>query len=96
MDKLSSIQIYRSMSSVRIIAHRGMREVLVHPNELNWKYDDDVGEYLTLEEIADQLLSKGYDIVFYVWVELGLSGKIYQFGNHGMFWELHGETQGYA
>ena len=50
MDKLSSIQIYRSMSSVRIIAHRGMREVLVHPNELNWKYDDDVGEYLTLEE----------------------------------------------
>ena len=96
LDNLSNTKIYRLEISLRIIAHKGMKEILVNPDELTWNYDEEIGEYLTLQEISEQLISLGYDIVFYVWVELGLSGKIYQFGNHGMFWELHGETQGYA
>ena len=96
MKNISQTVIYRDGVSLTIIAHKTLDKVLVKSDELTWNHDDESGKYLTLDEISDQLIGLGYDFTFYVWKEIGLRGKIYQFGNHGLFWEEHGETKGYA
>lgn len=94
--------IYRYDNFIRIIAGKDGKEVIVDPDELKWpRYDggQDVGVYesLTLKEISNQLIALGYHRVFYVWVELGLSGQIYQYGNYDPHeWAEHGTTRGYA
>lgn len=54
--------------------------------------------FLSLEDCINEIgfdKTKG-DCVISVVMESLLSGHIYQYGNHGPFWELHGKTQGYA
>jgi hypothetical protein len=103
----SDEKIYTGFTSIRIIANiefdlpaidfRSRKEILVDTEELEWHdYDEDNG-CLTLEEISTQLIEKGYQSPFYVWTELGLSGKIYMYGNYEPpAWVEHGTTRGYA
>jgi hypothetical protein len=74
------------------------KNVLVDLDELKW-YKDEEGfeESITLEEISKQLQTLGYKGVYRVWTEMGLSGRIYQYGNYDPpVWEEHGTTKGYA
>ena len=60
---------------------------------------DDMGEYLTLKEIAEQTKSRTkIEPVLYVWVEEPLSGIIYQTNNHpgDKSWIKYGKTDGFA
>lgn len=59
-------------------------------SKLNWGTDG----ALTLKEIADQLRSAHKTI--FVWEDSPLEGVIYEYGNHGDYWEEYGKTQGYA
>ncbi len=68
--------------------------------------------YLTLGEIANQINEielgnfrkrgfdertlTGYRPFITIIEEIGLSGRIYQYGNYGPEWVLHGTTKGYA
>ena len=90
---------------VTVIAYGKDGEKVIVPHcELNWRnpYDDDddydLPLFLSLKEISDQLIEKGYKPTFYVWCETGLSGKIYRYGNDtdDAYWTEHGETNGYA
>ncbi|MEO3947657.1 hypothetical protein [Gorillibacterium sp. CAU 1737] len=97
MSDLSGTFVY--WPSVRIIAHPSakddLKEVLVDINKLEWNEDD--FPFLSLSEIGTQLEKMGYTHPFYVWSELGLSGRIYQYGNYDPpTWEHHGTTKGYA
>ena len=51
----------------------------------------------TLKELQEYITKKygkmDYTIVI---TEYGLSGRIYKWGNHGEYWELVGNTQGFA
>ncbi|MBA4543975.1 MULTISPECIES: hypothetical protein [Thermoactinomyces] len=65
--KLAEKNIYAgSESSLRIIARKGEKEVLVNKDELKWHELGGRHAVLTLEEIAAQLISLGYHPVFYV------------------------------
>ncbi|MCP6683201.1 hypothetical protein [Bacillus nakamurai] len=93
MKDFSGVTIDLHGSMIRIIAGN-----LIVPNSaLKWDREDDqdLGR-LTLSQISDQLKNLGASPVFYVWTELGLSGAIYIYGNHGEFWEEHGTTKGFA
>ena len=78
--------------------------VIVPHDALKWRnpYEDgddyDLPLFLRLKEISEQLLAMHYQPVFYVWYEMGLSGKIYEYGNHPSdpHWREHGETKGFA
>lgn len=98
---IGDTEINPEFESVMIIAHKELKEVLVSVSEIKWrttKGEDEVGiQVLTLDEISNQLNELGYDRTYYVWVELGLSGKIYQYGNYDPpTWQEHGTTKGYA
>lgn len=79
-------------------------QVIVPCKDLKWRnpYDDgddyDLPLFLTLKEIEEQLFEMNYKPVFYVWYELGLSGKIYQYGDYAddLRWIEHGIIKGYA
>lgn len=88
-----------------IIAYNDNDEKVIVPyNVLKWRnpYEDgddhDLPLFLTLDEIKEQLFSMNYKPVFYVWYDLGLSGKIYQYGNYPdtLCWIEYGITRGYA
>ncbi|MCL2509193.1 MAG: hypothetical protein FWF05_08465 [Oscillospiraceae bacterium] len=88
-----------------IFAHdKSYRKIVVPNTCLKWRNpceDDNVYDlpmFLMLKEIGEQLFSLGYEPVFYVWHEQGLSGKIYQYGNYqdDQRWVEHGVTKGYA
>lgn len=90
---------------VTIIAYNeNYQKVIVRESDLNWRNpfkeedDYDIPLFLTLKEISEQLLAMKYKSVFYVWYEMGLSGKIYQYGNYSdcPYWMEYGETIGYA
>lgn len=67
---------------------------IVDVDRLRWHEGDEGIEYLTLNEISGQINTSG---IIYVWYELGLSGKIYQYGNYEeVGWCEHGTTKGYA
>lgn len=72
----------------------------IDPDKLDWHKDAEDVEYLTLQEIGDQvyILSGGIMPVLYVWVEGPLRGEIYQTGNYPGCddWILYGKTNGYA
>lgn len=96
-EDISETVICIPEESVMIIAHdEGDKPVVVDVRELRWRPGDGVRAWLTLRDIQRQLMRRGYHTVYYVWTELGLSGEIYQYGNNGPHWELHGKTRGYA
>lgn len=105
-EDIAQIHINVNNESVRILANEELqlpgleitKEVLVDPDELIWHSDEmELVRYLTLEEIAQQLIAKGYSYPFHVWTELGLSGTIYMYGNYNPpTWVEHGKTKGYA
>ena len=67
--------------------------------KLQWRIEsnyDDEFVLLTLSEISEQIRNLGFEGVIYVWEERSCVGMIYQFGNHGEYWELHGKTNGYG
>lgn len=62
--------------------------------ELTWRYEDNGGIELTLNEISEQIKTEG---VIYVWIELGLQGEIFMYNNYGdCKWYEHGTTKGFA
>ena len=102
MKRFNDMVVYRfgGMKSARVFTTDINSIESIDPDKLNWHKDDEDGEYLTLQEIGDQVraLSGGIMHVLYVWVEGPLHGEIYQTGNyHGCdAWILHGKTNGYA
>lgn len=67
---------------------------IIDGSRLKWRDDGSGIERLMLNEISDQIKTEG---VIYVWTELGLSGKIYQYGNYEEIgWCEHGTTKGYS
>ena len=60
-------------------------------------HPEDICSYLTLNEISEQFPNKviGCKIITVITDE-PLRGEIFQYGNHGEFWEKIGEHQGYA
>lgn len=88
MEEKGSTTIYNDGSLMIIVGRK-----IIDENRLKWRANDDIGE-LTLNEISSQLNTRE---IIYVWYELGLSGKIYQYGNYeeGGWWE-HGTTKGFA
>ena len=58
-----------------------MKKVIVPYGVLEWRnvYDDgddwDLPLFLKLSEISSQLIAKGYKPTFFVWWDMGLSGK---------------------
>lgn len=90
---------------ITIVAYNAQDEKVVVPYlDLEWRnpYEDeddyDLPLFLTLKEISEQLLAMNYKPVFYVCYEMGLSGKIYEYGNdtNDLHWREYGETRGYA
>lgn len=76
--------------TVKIIVN----DTIIDNSQLQWRESEIGGLELTLDEIATQIDEHG---VIYVWVEGGLEGRIYQFGNYSdCKWHEHGKTKGYA
>lgn len=51
----------------------------------------------TLDNLFQMAKEKGYTQgTIFVIAENNLNGTIYQYGNHGPYWETHGQTKGYA
>ena len=71
---------------------------IIDEDQLKWNDEDSIAPHLSLQEISDQLVACGYTGVFYVWTEIGVRGRIYQYGNYKPydFWVEHGRTKGYA
>jgi hypothetical protein len=68
---------------------------IIDNEKLKWRPESNGGIELTLNEIADQINTMG--IIIYVWVESGLSGRIFLYNNHDdNKWYEHGTTRGYA
>lgn len=52
---------------------------------------------ISLEELKRQIEVKYKDIaIITVISEMAMSGVIFQWGNHGNFWEIQGSTKGFA
>lgn len=95
-NDIAQKEIHLHSDSVRIIAHKGAKEVFVDIDKLTWREEEE-GQLLTLGEISTQLNQLGYERVYYVWIEMGLSGVIYQYGNYEPpSWQEHGKTRGFA
>ena len=82
-------------------AYVGSMSDLLIFNFLKWRKDEDftADEVLTLDEIKDQIKEAygDFDVpIITVYVDDPFCGQIYTYGNHGDFWELTGETGGYA
>ncbi|MEK5068088.1 hypothetical protein [Sporosarcina sp. FSL K6-1508] len=89
MEDVGNKMIYRDGFLIIIIDQH-----VVDADRLKWHEGDEGIEMLTLNEISDQINTEG---VIYVWTELGLSGKIYQYGNYEEIgWCVHGKTKGYS
>lgn len=79
-----------SPEALRIIVN----DRIIDNADLKWRIHEEQYEELTLNEISEQINTEG---VIYVWTELGLSGKIYQYGNYEEIgWCEHGTTKGYS
>ena len=87
-----------------VIAYNKNNEKVIVPyGVLEWRneYDDgddwDLPLFLKLSEISSQLIAKGYKPTFFVWWDMGLSGKIYAYTNEedNPHWKEYGETIGY-
>lgn len=78
------------------------KRVLVDNAALTWNFFDDpldpyaFYDWLTLADISQQLLDQGYKPDFYVWQELGVSGRVYRFRSDNNLWEEHGRLRGFA
>jgi len=92
---------------VRIFCTPGLHEVKTIPLTLfEWRdFEDELsaeyfGQYLTLEDISDQLKQNAkseYIGIVYLWTESPLYGAIYQYGNYDDdIWHLCAKTNGYA
>ena len=88
-----------------VIAYNINNEKVIVPDGVwEWRneYDDgddwDLPLFLKLSEISSQLIAKGYKPTFFVWWDMGLSGKIYAYTNEedNPQWKEYGETIGYA
>lgn len=72
--------------------------------ELKWRTDDQSSEMLlvsfkelTLKEISDQVNKRYHDSATIIVITYGpLKGEIYEYGNHGGYWEQVGVLAGYA
>lgn len=88
MEDVGNTTVYPE--ALRIIVN----DRIIDHNNLKWRIHDEQYEELTLNEISEQINTVG---VIYVWTEMGLSGKIYQYGNYEeVGWCLHGTTKGYS
>lgn len=67
---------------------------IIDNEKLKWRPESNGGIELTLNEIANQINTMD---VIYVWVESGLSGRIFLYNNQDdNKWYEHGTTKGYA
>ncbi|MGI2329690.1 hypothetical protein [Planococcus sp. YIM B11945] len=90
MKEVSDTVIDLQAGSTEIIVGKKFVDI----GDLSWKSEPNGSECLTLNEIFEQLKTQN---VIYVWVEMGLSGVIYQCNNYGDGkWYVHGTTKGYA
>ena len=71
--------------------------------ELTWRTDKEAQEMtlaafkeLTLKEISDQVMERYKSATIVVIVNDPLHGEIYEYGNHGDYWEQIGVLSGYA
>ena len=63
---------------------------------INW--DEEYGErMISLEKLVEEVKKIEDELsIITVIAEMGLSGVIYKYGNHGEYWEKTGETIGFA
>ena len=71
--------------------------------ELKWRVDETTSEMvlipckeLTLKEISDQVIEKYKSATVVVIINGLLHGEVYEYGNHGDYWEQIGVLSGYA
>lgn len=90
MESLNKKTVDLTGASARIIVN----EQIIDNDQLNWRYEPNGSQELTLAEIAEQI---GRDNVIYVWVESGLRGEIFLYNNYrDKKWHEHGTTKGFA
>lgn len=74
---------------VYIISENKYKKIIMVANGT----EDD--RFLSLNDCLKEIDYDGFGVVLVI-LEDALSGKIYQYGNHGAEWYEHGETRGYA
>lgn len=90
MENLGELTIDLMGYSTRIIVN----DKIIDNESLIWKHESNGGIELTLNQIAEQINTPG---IIYVWIESGLSGEIYMYGNYNnKKWNKHGTTKGFA
>jgi hypothetical protein len=90
MEDISKTRIYRATNHVRILVW----DELIPLETFAWHDEEDLGGWITLEEISSKLKDVG---VIHVWEEGPMYGTIYQCGNYNPGeWLKHGTTKGYA
>lgn len=98
IDNPQDIRIYKQdyVSHATVFLHDENCEWQNVTNKLEWHSDWFEGDefiWLHLDEIAEQLSEVK---VIMVMVEDPLNGVIYEYGNHGDYWEEVGKLCGYA
>lgn len=90
------------------VVERATTRIIGLTRQVDFKWNEEQGyEYLTLDEILEQVIKANKDIpalkervpFLRVWHESGLWGVIYETGNYsdaGDQWIVHGITKGYA
>lgn len=103
IDNPQNVRIYEQdfVNNVTVFIHDKHYKWQNVTDKLKWhnmrsEHKDCIDEflYLSLEEIADQLSWE--ESVIMVMIEEPMKGTIYQYGNHGEYWEEVGELCGYA
>lgn len=97
--KVGSTRIYRNEGLLTIL-HAGNQVVFNH-GMLQWRKDKEappeLREYLTLDEIAEQMNELNCFPPYLLINEGALQGIIYMWGNYSdKAWYKHGTTRGYA
>ena len=98
MSKVGNTTIYRDEGILTILY--ALNTAILNLSSLQWHKDEyhaEAEEYLTLDEIAEQMDKQGCSPPYMLINESMLEGDIYLWGNYSdKAWYKHGETRGYA
>lgn len=79
------------------IGYANLLKIIFNNKCINMILSDESSLNYTFTDVLNEAYKNGYyEGVITLIAESPLDGKVYEYGNYGLYWVRHGETRGYA